>query len=432
MDEQIIKDLQGAIEQMKALGGMDQKVKEYSDKLETLEKSVTEMKQKTAAFNVSGVSEEFGIAPEDARKFNAAALLKSLHAHAIAQTAGVNVEKVAGYNGRERELAEQMRTKAAEFGNDGSGGLFVPSDIMADFVDTLRPSDRILLDAGARMVNLPSGTGTLSLPRKLSNSVAYDLAENGVPTPSDLGWEMRNLTPHRTSATSSVSNRLTFSVPGYVNILRDDLIKTVLLRMQFAALYGTGNSGAPLGLKNDPKAATYAADGAGSAGKTVRYTDVADFEDVLMELDASLEGSVLITHPRVIRNMKIERVKQFSGQTTGSPVLQFNTPRLDNAALEKAVGYGIKSYTAIPVNQTVGGDTDCADIFFGRADELSMYTWGGVAFKMSKEATVNGLSAFSANLLHIQADVEYDILWRQPKQMLVVTGCKTTRLVSDA
>lgn len=431
MDEQIVNDLKGAIEQMKSLGGMEQKVKEFSEKLESLEKSQKEMAQKAAAFNVSGVSEEFGVAPEDARKFNAGALLKAIHAHAIAQNAGVAVEKVAGYTGRERELAEQMKVKAAEFGQDGSGGLFVPHDIMSDFVDTLRPSERLLVDAGARLVSLPAGTGTLSLPRKLSNSVAYDLAENGAPTTSDLTWEMRNLTPHRTSATSSVSNRLTFSVPGYVNILRDDLIKTVLLRMQFAALYGSGVAGAPMGLKYDPKAATLAA-GGGSAGKTIRYTDVADFEDELMELDAALEGSVLITHPRVIRNMKIERVKQFSGQTTGAPVFNFDSMRLDNAALDKAVGYPVKSYTAIPVNQTVGGDADCSDIFFGRADELSMYTWGGIAFKVSKEATVNGLSAFSNNLLHIQADVEYDVLWRQPKQMLVVTGCKTTRLVSDA
>jgi HK97 family phage major capsid protein len=426
----IAKSIEGYKEQAAKTGENEKTIATVVEKMERIQADIKDMAQKAASFNVSGVADEFGIDRKDAGKFQAGSLLKALHAKSISQKMGVALDRVEGYNGREKELGEQMITKAAEFGNDSSGGVFVPNSVLGDFVDTLRPNERVLLDAGAKMVTLPSGTGTIQLPRKLTNTSGSDLAENGAPSNSDLTWELMTLAPHRTSALSSVSNRLTFSVADYVRILREDLIKTVLLRMQLAAIYGTGAAGQVLGIKNDPKALTLAL-GGGSAGKVSRYTDVAKFEDQLMSANADTTGAVLITHPNVIRNMKAERVNQYSGQTGGQPVFAFQPAQMTNDQLRKQMGYEFQTLTQIKNDQTVGSDTDCADILFGRFDNLSFYTWGGMKLKVSDQATIGSLSAFTNNLQFIMADVEYDVLFRQPKELLVVTGCKTTAVTGE-
>ena len=56
---------------------------------------------------------------------------------------------------------------------------------------------------------------------------------------------------------------------------------------------------------------------------------------------------------------------------------------------------------------------------------------GAPRIKVSADATIGSVSAFASNLLYVMADVDYDILWRQPKQVLVVTGCQTTAVTGE-
>lgn len=434
MDEQqkqLIADMKGLVETLKAAGDNEKKIEALTGQIATMETEIKALNQREAGFRVSGIESEFGLDAKDAKSFATGALLKGLHAQAIQQKHGVSLDRVEGYTGKEKELSDQMIKKTAEFGMDSSGGVFVPTSVMSDFVEKLRANPKLLLSLGARMTTLPAGAGVFQLPRKTTNSVAYDLAENGAPTASDLGWEMKTLSPHRTSALSSVSDRLTFSVGDYQRMLQDDLMVSLLLNIQLKALYGNGINGAPTGLKYDAAALSFAL-GGGSAGKVARFTDVAKFEDKLALADADITGAKLLTRPEVIRSMKTERTDNYSGQTTNkAPVFGFQPMQMTDKQLAEAMGYEFARLTQILGGQTVGGDTDCTDIFFGDFSQLEIMTWGAPKIKVSREATIGGVSAFASNLLYIMADVDYDILWRQPKQVLVVTGCKTTAVTGE-
>lgn len=434
MDEQqkqLIADMKGLVETLKAAGDNEKKIEALTSQIATMETEIKALNQREAGFRVSGIEAEFGLDAKDAKSFATGALLKGLHAHAIQQKHGVNLDRVEGYTGKEKELADQMVKKTAEFGVDSSGGVFVPTSVMTDFVDKLRANPKLLLSLGARMTTLPAGSGTFVLPRKTSNTVAYDVAENGAPTASDLGWEMKTLSPHQTSALSSVSDRLTFSVGDYQRLLQEDLMVSLMLNIQLKALYGNGVNGAPTGLKYDASKLEYKLGGE-SAGKVARFTDVAKFEDALALVDADFGNAKLLTRPEVIRSMKTERTDNYSGQTTNKqPVFQFQTNQMNDLQLSNAMGYQFARSTQILGGQTVGGDTDCTDIFFGDFSQLEILTWGGPKIKVSREATAGGLNAFTNDLLFIKAGMDYDILWRQLKQVLVVTGCKTTAVTGE-
>lgn len=434
MDEQqkqLIADMKGLVETLKAAGDNEKKIEALTSQIATMETEIKALNQREAGFRVSGIEAEFGLDAKDAKSFATGALLKGLHAQAIQQKHGVSLDRVEGYTGKEKELADQMVKKTAEFGVDSSGGVFVPTSVMSDFVEKLRANPKLLISLGARMTTLPAGAGVFQLPRKTTNSVAFDLAENGAPTASDLGWEMKTLSPHRTSALSSVSDRLTFSVGDYQSKLQDDLMVSLLLNIQLKALYGNGINGAPTGLKYDAAKLELKL-GGGSAGKVARFTDVAKFEDKLALADADITGAKLLTRPEVIRSMKTERTDNYSGQTTNKqPVFQFQTNQMNDMQLSNAMGYEFARLTQILGGQTVGDDTDCTDIFFGDFSQLEILTWGTPKIKVSREATIGGVSAFASNLMYIMTDADYDILWRQPKQVLVVTGCKTTAVTGE-
>lgn len=344
-----------------------------------------------------------------------------------------NLDRVPGYQGEFKEMAEQMHEKAATYNVDADGGLLVPTALLInELVDTFRPSPSTIFDLGARKIDLAPGTGSAVIPVKDSNSTAYALAENGAPTMSALKFSNKQISPKRHAVISSISNRLMFSVPTIMQIWNDDMQREWDIMTQLFALYGTGQSPQPQGLYNTAGKLTVALNtlnGTATDGRTMSYTDIANLEDALLEADAPLSPSYgLLFAPKVLRQLKTERTKLYSGASTldaTMPVLANNAAlaSISSENIAKAIGYRFAVSTQMVKTRTIGGSSDGTDVFFGDWSQLAVYNFG-MRLKTSDTATAGGVSAFESNLTHIMIDGEIDVLVRQPKALVLGTGIR--------
>jgi HK97 family phage major capsid protein len=422
-------------------GATETEIKALQAEFNTLKADVKAQAQKNATFNIVSSSIED-------RKHALGCSLKAMHAARLAGVSPMDLSKASestlkgfGYFGEERAIGDELMVKTMQASSDTSGGLFIPTQLMSEqWVDTLRPNERTIFNAGAKMFELPSGAGGIMLPRKKTNSSVVTASENGSGAATELTWEMITLKVRRATGYGPVSKRLTFSAPAYVGIFQQDILKTVALEMQRQAIYGKGSEGESCGIVNDPQVAKYYMGGVdgviGASGKRFSYTDLATLEDVLASNDGRVEGSSFITHPKVIANMKRERVANYSGQPGGTPLFSFNPAQslLSDKNLRELVGYDWYRLTQIQANAAAIGSSaagTCRDLIFGQWDNLWVYTFGGIKITMSDVATVGGVSAFTDNIVWIKGDVEFDSIIRQPKELVVVPDCLATKVAGE-
>ena len=441
MDEQtkqLLADLAKGFELQKAhlerVGAAEEQIKQLQNTVEEQRKQIQASALQRKQFD--------GFTTDGEKRDALGALMRGLHAQAIAGKAGKALDRLGdselrdmGYMGEAKELSDHMLQKAAQASSDTSGGVFVSHDTLGtDWIKLLRPNNKVLLEAGATWTDLPERTGRITIPRQKSLPTFSATSENGSVTTSDMAWEQISLTPKRAAGGGFISKTFLFSAPEYLRIFEDQCMYQALRQIQFWALYGVGAEGQTKGIYNEPGTTKYyisSTDGtsSGAIGRIFNYTDVAALEEQLALANGRIEGAKLITRPEVIRGAKAFKYAQYSGDTVGMPGFNFSPSDtlLSDEKLRGAMGYDYYRLTDVKGGTTVGSNSDCAHAFFGQFDNVGIYTWGGIKLKVSAEATLNGTSAFENNLMALIADVDYDVLIRQPKELLVVMDARTVK-----
>lgn len=440
MDEQtkqLLADIAKGFELQKAamdrMGATETEIKELKNAFEEQRKQIQERAQSEGQFQGFTTTEE--------KRDAAGALIRGLHAQEIARKSGKDLSRMGeselkemGYVREAKELSDHMLQKAAQASSDTSGGVFISHDTLgSDWIAALRPNNKILLTAGATWTDLPERTGRVTIPRQKTLPTFSPTSENGSVTTSDMSWEQISLTPKRAAGGGFISKTFLFSAPEYLRIFEDQCMYQALRQIQYWALYGKGAEGQTKGIFNEPGTPHFylsTADGtsSGANGKKMSVLDIAMLEEQIALANGRIDGAKLITRPEVIRSAKVYSYPQYSGDTVGMPGfnLQPGQTLLNDKNLREALGYDYFRSTDVLGGQTVGSGT-CAHAFFGQFDNVGIYTWGGIKLKVSAEATLNGTSAFENNLMALLADVDYDVLIRQPKELVVVRDCLTTK-----
>ena len=145
--------------------------------------------------------------------------------------------------------------------------------------------------------------------------------------------------------------------------MRKDFTKVCALELDRVALRGLCVSGQPLGLNGIAGIGTYAIC---VIGGDLPRQDMLRIAGVVEDQNAITGKLAFITHPKIKRVLKNERIAQFSGQTVGSYV----NPSLSDEGLAGVLGYPVYTTTQIPVNLTKGSSTDCAEVYFGNFEEM--------------------------------------------------------------
>jgi HK97 family phage major capsid protein len=434
--EQASAELSKKLSEMADKGNAtESQLKELKTSLEGVQKEIQNIKAFNNAYNVSGIESSHSKFAAALGGILARSMASQMHGKkALAAVSKSELDSVKGYSGEFKEMGEAIFEKAATFSIDSDGGLLVPTQLMvSEFVDNFRPDPETIFDLGARLIDLTPGTGIIVIPRKTGNSTTYTLSENGTPTLSKVSMETVELSPKRIAVLTSISNTLLFSQQAVLDIWQKDMLRELNISRQMFVLYGTGSNGQPLGLYSTPGINTVALNTITSDtnGRAMSYTDVGFLEDALLSVDAPIgPNSAALFIPKLLKQMKQERVAQYSGASGNAgtlPILANNAAlaSISRDSIVKAIGYKIATLTNLVKTRTVGTSTDGTDVFFGNWEQARVYNWG-TRVKTSDLAYAGGVSAFTDNVTHVQMESQFDTFFTNPANFVVGSGIRSS------
>jgi HK97 family phage major capsid protein/HK97 family phage prohead protease len=231
-----------------------------------------------------------------------------------------------------------------------AGGHVVSTDLLSgSFIDLLRKKS-IVTRAGASVM---SGlVGNVAIPKQTGASTAYWVAESGAPTESQQTMAQVAMSPKTVGAFTDYSRRLLLqSSIDVENFVRNDLAQVIALEIDRAALYGSGASNQPSGLKTRLLGGAQEQD---FAAATPTFAEVIALESKITSADADLGAMNYLVNASMQGSLK-------SAVKVGTyPVF----------ILE---GGSMNGYPVLVSNQIESGD-----IFFGHWASMMIGFWSGL------------------------------------------------------
>jgi HK97 family phage major capsid protein/HK97 family phage prohead protease len=235
-------------------------------------------------------------------------------------------------------------------GTATAGGNVVATDLMADaFIDLLR-NRSVVQRAGATVMN--GLVGNVAIPKQTGAATAYWVAESGAPTESQQTVGQVTMTPKTVGAYTDFSRRLILqSSIDVENMVRNDLAQVIALAIDSAALYGTGSSNQPTGLKLQSGINTK-----DFAAATPTFAELIAMESEVASDNADV-GTMRYLINAAMRG-SLKSTPKFGSGTEATIWEQGNTVN----------GYGTE----------VSNQLQSGDVFFGNFADLILGFWSGL------------------------------------------------------
>lgn len=262
-------------------------------------------------------------------------------------------------------------------GTATAGGNLVPTELLAgSFIDILRKRMAVMATNPTMLTGL---SGNVSIPRMTSTSTAYFVGESGAPTESQQAFDQVNMTPKTIGAFVDYSRRLLLqSSIDVESMIRDDIAKVIATKLDNAAIYGSGSSNEPLGIKDTTGVGTQTITTYGTFAEYIGMeTDVAaanaDVANMFYLINATARGALKSTE-------KASNTAQF--------VFENNE---------------INGYPAIVSNQLANND-----VLFGDFSQFVIGMWSGL------DLTVDPYANATSGSVRIIALQDVDFAVKQP------------------
>jgi HK97 family phage major capsid protein/HK97 family phage prohead protease len=211
-----------------------------------------------AAAQPIGGSADIGLTDKEVRSYS---FLRAIRAQAFPndreawEAAGFEREvseatqKASGKSARGFMVPDQILTRGLTAGSPTQAGDLIAQDFRADsFIELLR--NRMALDS-LGVTTMTGLTGPVAFPRQTGAATAYWVAEGGDVTESTPSVDQVNLSPKTLGGYTELSRRLIMQASvDAEQWVRTELATVLALEIDRAALYGTGTSNQPQGLKN--------------------------------------------------------------------------------------------------------------------------------------------------------------------------------------
>lgn len=219
----------------------------------------------------------------------------------------------------------------------------------SEFIDVLRNQSSVM-QAGARILN--GLQGNVTIPKKLTAAqTGWVNTEGGNTGETEMTTGQINLTPKTIGGHTDVTRQLLIQSSMDVEaMVRDDLLQSLALSIDFAGLAGDGTGGAPTGIKNTAgiNTATFAA-----ANPT--FAEVVEMETAVAVDNALLGNLGYIMHSSMVGALKTTEKASGTAQFVVEP------------------GGTVNGYKAIRSNQGAAGDA-----YFGNYSDLIIGFFGGL------------------------------------------------------
>ena len=234
-------------------------------------------------------------------------------------------------------------------GTTTSGAGLVAEDHRADmFVDMLRNRTSIM-GLGYVMGGL---VGDVDIPKQTAGSTAYWLGEDEEVTGSNPTTTQLKASPKTVGGRVEITRKLLQqSSPAAEDLVWNDLNRSIALKIDHAAYYGSGSANQPLGLKN------------------ISGINAVDFA---------------ATNPTFAELVKMESEISSDNADTNSMAYVFNALMRGHAKTTARFGAGTESTIWEPGNTVNGYRTEITnqiadgDVFFGNFADLIIALWGGL------------------------------------------------------
>ncbi len=283
-------------------------------------------------------------------------------------------------------------TRDLTVGTSTAGGHTVATELQADsFVELLR-NRSVVIDAGARV--LSGLVGNTAIPRQTSGATAYWVAESGAPTESAPAFDQVSLTPKSIGAYTDISRKLLLqSALDISSFVASDLIATLGLAIDSAAINGTGASNQPTGILN-----TSGVSATDLGGAAATWANVVSLETVIATANADTSAMAYVVSARTAGKLR---------QTLLAPSTDSGDVLLTGSNGNRRMN----GYRVIVSNQIADGK-----ILFGNWADLVIGQWSTVDITLdrSTHATSGGL--------RIVAMQDIDIAIRHASSFAVITN----------
>ncbi|HOA23223.1 MAG TPA: phage major capsid protein [Aggregatilineales bacterium] len=302
----------------------------------------------------------------------------------------------------------QLAGKALAEGDDAAGGYLVPTEHSSRLVQMLSARTAVRA-AGATVV--PMTSDSLQIPAQTGGATAYWVAENTQINASQQTWGQIDLRAKKLAALTKLSAELfEDSDPQVEALVMSDLARALALEEDVKYLRGDGANNTPTGLEHitgvNVDTTTLGADGG-----TPTFDHLAD---MLYRLDADnvpVEGRAWVAHPRTLNTLR--QVKDQDGAYLwADPAMPGDPPTL--------WGYPVYTTTAIPINETQGGSTDCSTLYLGCWPEFVVGQRKALELRASDEAG----NAFEYDQVFIRAIMRVDANVRHAGAFEVLKGVR--------
>lgn len=337
---------------------------------------------------LSGKESDVGLTDKEVRQFSVLRALNALanpsdkaawEAAAFEREVSEAGAKAAGKSARGIFVpGEILRAKRdLTVGTATAGGNLVATDLMADsFIELLR-NKSVVQRAGATVMN--GLVGNIAIPKQTGAATAYWVAESGAPTESQQTVGQVSMTPKTVGAYTDFSRRLILqSSLDVENMVRRDLAAVIALAIDSAALYGTGSSNQPTGLKLQSGINTK-----DFAAATPTFAELVGMESEVASDNADVGTMRYLVNAAMRGGLKSAEKFSSTGQTIWEP------------------GNTVNGYATEVSNQVASGD-----VFFGNFADLLIGFWSGL------DLTVDPYAGATSGTVRVIALQDVDIAVR--------------------
>jgi HK97 family phage major capsid protein len=247
------------------------------------------------------------------------------------------------------------------------GGALVPTDHLADrFIDSLKNRSRVL-SLGPTI--LPGLQGDVSIPKNVGDVSTFWIAENSVIPESEMDFGQVNLKPKTIGTIASFSRNLAMqSDPSIENILKKSLVSQLAIGLDRAMLFGSGQSGQPLGIAQTPGIQSVEA-GAPDGGP-LSYELLAEMEAKIFSENADGEAMAWLVNSKARKSARTTT----ENSSNVSKWIWTDTGNGDGEML----GHRALLSENVPSNLTKAGGTNLSALFFGNWSDLLFGQWGTI------------------------------------------------------
>jgi phage head maturation protease len=251
----------------------------------------------------------------------------------------------------------------------------------SEFIDVLRNQSSVM-QAGARVLN--GLQGDVTIPKKVTAAqTGWISTEGGNTGQTEMTTGQINLTPKDIGGHTNVTRRLLQQSSMDVEaMVRDDLLQSLALSIDFAGLAGDGANGAPTGIKN-----TSGINSQAFAAANPTFGEVVGMETAVAVDNALLGNLGYIMHSSMVGALKTTEKATGTAQFVVEP------------------GGTVNGYKAIRSNQGAVGDA-----YFGNYSDLIIGFFGGLdilvdPYTHSKSGTirVNAMQSCDVAVRHAQS-----------------------------